>query len=79
MDLVKNATREVVLPVDKMERMDTGLVLFTNDPELADRMAHGTKIRQLYHVTLRQPVKHEHSPRWSRASKPTTASSSVFR
>ena len=63
MDLVKNATREVVLPVDKMERMDTGLVLFTNDPELADRMrAHGTKIRQLYHVTLRQPVKHEHLP-----------------
>ena len=61
MDLVKNATREVVLPVDKMERMDTGLVLFTNDPELADRMrAHGTKFRQLYHVTLRQPVKHEH-------------------
>ena len=61
MDLIKNATREVVLPIDKMERMDTGLVLFTNDPELADRMrAHGTKIRQLYHVTLRQPVKHEH-------------------
>ena len=44
-----------------MERMDTGLLLFTNDPELADRMrAHGTKIRQLYHVTLRQKVKHEH-------------------
>ena len=61
MDLIKNATREVVLPVDKMERMDTGLVLFTNDPELADRMrAQGTKIRQLYHVTLRQPIQHDH-------------------
>ena len=61
MDLIKNATRELVLPIDKMERMDTGLLLFTNDPELADRMrAHGTKIRQLYHVTLRQPFRADH-------------------
>lgn len=61
MDLVKNATREVVFPIDKMERMDTGLLLFTNDPELAERMrAHGTKIRQLFHVTLRQKMRSEH-------------------
>ena len=61
MDLVKNATREILYPVDKMERMDTGLLLFTNDPEMAERMrAPGTKIRQLYHVTLRQKMKAEH-------------------
>ena len=61
MDLVKNATREVLYPVDKMERMDTGLLLFTNDPEMAERMrASGTKFRQLYHVTLRQKMKAEH-------------------
>jgi len=61
MDLVKNATREVLYPVDKMERMDTGLLLFTNDPEMAERMrAPGTKFRQLYHVTLRQKMKAEH-------------------
>lgn len=61
MDLVKNATREVLYPVDKMERMDTGLVLFTNDPEMAERMrAPGTKFRQLYHVTLRQPMHGHH-------------------
>jgi len=61
MDLVKNATREVLFPVDKMDRMDTGLLLFTNDPEMAERMrAPGTKFRQLFHVTLRQKAQAEH-------------------
>ena len=61
MDLIRNATKEVVLPVDKVERMDTGLLLFTNDPELAERMRMpGTRFRQLYHVTLRQKARQEH-------------------
>ncbi len=61
MDLVRNATKEVLLPIDKVERMDTGLLLFTNDPELAERMRQpGTKIRQLYHVTLHQKARQEH-------------------
>ena len=61
MDLVKNASKEVLLPVDKIERMDTGLLLFTNDPELAERMRMpGTRFRQLYHVTLRQKARQEH-------------------
>jgi len=61
MDLVQNATREVLFPVDKMERMDTGLLLFTNDPEMTERMrATGTKIRQIFHVTLRQKMRSEH-------------------
>jgi len=62
MDLVRNATKEVLLPIDKVERMDTGLLLFTNDPEIAERMRQpGTKIRQLYHVTLQQKARQEHS------------------
>ena len=61
MDLVRNATKEVLLPIDKVERMDTGLLLFTNDPEIAERMRQpGTKIRQLYHVTLHQKARQEH-------------------
>ncbi|MDB4787513.1 hypothetical protein OAG26_02265 [Flavobacteriales bacterium] len=61
MDLVRNATKEVLLPIDKVERMDTGLLLFTNDPEIAERMRQpGTKIRQLFHVTLRQKARQEH-------------------
>ncbi len=61
MDLVQNATREVLFPIDKMERMDTGLLLFTNDPEMTERLrASGTKVRQLYHVTLRQKMRSEH-------------------
>ena len=61
MDLVRNATKEVLLPIDKIERMDTGLLLFTNDPEIAERMRQpGTKIRQLFHVTLQQKARQEH-------------------
>jgi 23S rRNA pseudouridine2605 synthase len=61
MDLVKNASKEILLPVDKVERMDTGLLLFTNDPELAERMRMpGTRFRQLYHVTLKQKARQEH-------------------
>lgn len=61
MDLIRNATKETLLPVDKIERMDTGLLLFTNDPEFSDRMRMpGTRFRQLYHVTLRQKARQEH-------------------
>ena len=61
MDLIRNATRENILPIDKVERMDTGLLLFTNDPELAERMRMpGPRFRQLYHVTLRQKARQEH-------------------
>lgn len=61
MDLIRNATKEVVLPVDKIERMDTGLLLFTNDPDLAERMRMpGTRFRQLYHVTLQQKIQQVH-------------------
>ncbi len=61
MDLIRNASKEVLLPIDKVERMDTGLLLFTNDPELAERMRiPGTRFRQLYHVKLRQKARPEH-------------------
>lgn len=61
MDLIRNACKETVLPIDKIERMDTGLLLFTNDPEMADRLRMpGTRFRQLYHVTLRQKARQEH-------------------
>ncbi len=61
MDLIRNATREAVLPIDKVERMDTGLLLFTNDPELTERMRMpGTRVRQLFHVTLRQKARQDH-------------------
>lgn len=52
-DLIKQACRERVFPVDRVEKESTGLILFTNDGELTKRLNHPkVALRELYHVTL---------------------------
>ena len=52
-DLIKNACKERVYPVDRIEKESTGLILFTNDGELAKRLNHPkVSLRELYHITL---------------------------
>lgn len=61
MELVKNTVKEQVLPIDKMDRSDTGLLLFTNDSQLVKRLLDGkNKVSKLYHVTLGEKVKRSH-------------------
>jgi len=53
MDLLKNACKERISPVGRIEKEASGLVLFTNDGEMAKRLTHpAVNLRELYHVTL---------------------------
>lgn len=53
MDLVATATTSRIVPVGRLERQATGLLLFTNDGDLARRLTDPhEKIRKIYHVEL---------------------------
>ena len=58
MDLVRTAAEHSRLfPVGRLDRNTTGLLLLTNDGDLAQKMAHPSySIKKIYHVVLDKPV-----------------------
>ncbi len=51
MDLVEDATGQRVYPVGRLDRNTTGLILLTNDGDLANRLMHPSyKVRKVYDV-----------------------------
>ncbi|KAA3440382.1 pseudouridine synthase [Rufibacter hautae] len=61
MDLVKNASKERLFPVGRLDRNTTGLLLFTNDGELAQKLTHpSNKVSKIYQVELDKPITQEH-------------------
>jgi 23S rRNA pseudouridine2605 synthase len=60
MELVANASRYRLLPVGRLDRNTTGLLLFTNDGDLAKKLTHPKHgIRKIYHVELNKNLKYE--------------------
>ncbi len=57
LDIIKGATPERVYPVGRLDRNTTGVLLLTNDGELAQKLTHPSfEIKKIYEVTLDRPV-----------------------
>lgn len=57
LDLIKQATPERVYPVGRLDRNTTGVLLLTNDGELAQKLTHPSfEVKKIYEVTLDKPV-----------------------
>ena len=61
MDLIKGACPQRVYPVGRLDRNTTGVLLLTNDGELAKRLTHPRyKKKKVYHVVLDKSVTKKH-------------------
>ena len=59
--LVQKACKELLFPVDKLDKDATGLLLFTNDSDLSKKLNHPRfQSKKLYHVELNKPVTQGH-------------------
>lgn len=60
MDLIEGACNDRVYPVGRLDRNTTGLLLLTNDGELANRLSHPSgEVRKVYKARLDKPVSYD--------------------
>ena len=57
MHIIGSAVKERIYPVGRLDRNTTGLLLFTNDGELAERLSHPSyNVKKIYKVELDRPL-----------------------
>ena len=57
LDLIARASSERVYPVGRLDRNTSGVLLFTNDGELAQKLTHPrNEIKKVYHATLNREL-----------------------
>lgn len=60
MELISKASKSRLVPVGRLDRNTTGLLLFTNDGDLAKKLTHPRHgIRKIYHVELNKNLSAE--------------------
>lgn len=58
--LVVGASKATLLPIGKLEKASTGLILFTNDGEMITRLSKPKNgLRKIYHVELNKDIRSE--------------------
>src|ERR1019366_4766939 len=58
LELVRDACRERIYPVGRLDRATTGLLMFTNDGDLTKKLTHPRYgVRKIYHTELDKPLK----------------------
>ncbi|RMG88047.1 MAG: rRNA pseudouridine synthase [Bacteroidetes bacterium] len=57
MDIIQKKVKERVYPVGRLDRGTTGLILITNDGDLAKKLSHPShEVKKFYHVVLDKPL-----------------------
>ena len=57
LDLIRNASAERVYPIGRLDRNTSGVLLFTNDGDLAQSLSHPkNEIKKIYEVKLDKPL-----------------------
>lgn len=61
MDLIDPTIKLRIYPVGRLDRETTGLLLLTNDGDLAKKLSHPShEVTKIYHVVVDKPVTEEH-------------------
>lgn len=58
--LIRNTTRELLMPIGKFERTSTGVLLLTNDHDLILKLSHPKHdVKKIYQLALDKPLRQE--------------------